>query len=278
MKVRTKVIIAIILTVCGIAILPCFAIMIGQWSIGLAFICLFAVNPLLALLLGLIAGTDLRKLWWLPLAMAVTFPLLFSVAIAEIVVELYHYSVLYLLVGLFSMFLLHLLKRGSKKKKTKRRFDRRGFDHNRIHKNGTKYDDFGFDFDGYSASGYNQQGYNRNGKNTEGKYNRFYDTKSQEEEGFYNPLVYPVALTTHARERFAERIGIYNDRTMNEMTYAAYAHGKSKRHIRKTSAYLVEEIEREHENGILLIYKNYVYVFSRENVLITIYKNDKIPL
>lgn len=261
--------------------LPWLAIQTGQIGIDLMFVCLYILNPLLALIIGFIAGTELRKLWWLPFAVAAAFPLLLGISLSEIVGELYVYSAVYLLIGILPMLGMHLiqvLRSKRKKRKPTRKFDKRGFDHNHIHMNGTKYDDYGFDYCGYSAAGYNLEGYNRDGKNREGKYDRFRDTRSQEEEGFYDPFVYPVALTTHARERFAERLGIYDNRKMNDMTFDAYAYGKSKRQIKKTSAYLVEEIEQEHENSILLIYRNYIYVFSRENVLITVYKNDRIPM
>lgn len=281
MKTRMKILIATFLMFIFLAGLPWLAIQTGSIGIDLIFVCLYILNPLLALIIGFIAGTELRKLWWLPFAVAVAFPLLLGISLSEIVVELYVYSAVYLLIGMLAMLGMHLirgLRSKRKKRRSRRKFDKKGFDHNHIHKNGTKYDDYGFDYYGYNAAGYNLEGYSRDGKNCEGKYDRFYDTRSQEEDGFYDPLSYPVALTTHARERFAERLGIYDDRKMYDMTFAAYAHGKSKRQIKKTSAYLVEEIEREHENSILLIYKSYIYVFSRDNVLITVYKNDRIPM
>lgn len=166
---------------------------------------------------------------------------------------------------------------GLKPKKKKQRYNSRGFDHNRIHKNGTKYDDFGFDYDGYNADGYNQAGYNRFGKNAKGQYNRIYDTKSCDEDGFDN-LLNPVVLTDHVQERFIERLGIRDLRKMELFATEAYKFGKSKRQIKKTSAYLVEEIEQKYDNSIALIYKNYIYIFTRENVLKTVFKNDRIPL
>ena len=85
------------------------------------------------------------------------------------------------------------------KRKPKERYNSRGFDHNRIHKNGTKFDDYGYDYFGYDKNGYNQQGYNRFGKNVKGQYDRLFDTTSSQNEGFYDPRVYPIALSTHAR-------------------------------------------------------------------------------
>lgn len=158
------------------------------------------------------------------------------------------------------------------------KYNSRGFDHNRIHRNGTKYDDYGFDYYGYDADGYNQHGYNRNGKNSKSQYDRFFDTTSCEMEGFNNPNVYPIVLSTHARERFCERLGIKDSQKMEMFAIEAYRFGKSKRQIKKTSAYLVEEIENKYDNSVVLIYRNVIYIFSCDNVLKTLYKNEKIPL
>ncbi len=162
--------------------------------------------------------------------------------------------------------------------KKKKVYNYRGFDNNHIHRNGTKYDEYGFDYFGYDKHGYNQQGYNKFGKNEKGQYNRYFDTTSSDEEGFLSTHTHPVSLSTHARERMQERIGIYNSCDMDKCAEDAYRFGKSKRQIKKTSAYLVEEIEQRYDNSVVLIYKNYVYVFSSDNVLKTVYRNNRIPL
>jgi len=97
-------------------------------------------------------------------------------------------------------------------------------------------------------------------------------------EGFYDPDIYPIFVTPHAERRFAERLGITDPRKMRLMAIDAYRFGKSKRQIMKSSAYLVEEMEQKHSNSVVLIYRNVIYIFSVENVLITLYKNDKITL
>lgn len=160
----------------------------------------------------------------------------------------------------------------------KSRYDSRGFDHNHIHRNGTKFDDHGYDYWGYDKSGYNRQGYNKKGRNRKGQYDRFFDTTACDEEGFLDPYEYPIGLPNHARERLAERLGINDPDKMELQAIAAYRYGRSKRQIKKTSAYLIEEIEQRHSNGVVLIYKNYIYLFSYDNELITVFKNDKIPL
>ena len=170
-------------------------------------------------------------------------------------------------------------KVSQKGQKSKRRqYDYRGFDWNHIHRNGTKYDDFGYDFYGYDAEGFNKQGYNKNGRNRSGKYDRYNDTTSNAEEGFSNPFDAPVALTDHAQKRFVERLGITDYATMRARTVSAYRYGKSKRQIKKTSAHLVEEIEQKYDNSVVLVYKNYIYVFTCENALKTVFKNERIPL
>lgn len=135
-----------------------------------------------------------------------------------------------------------------------------------------------FDSAGYDAEGYGREGYNRLGKNRKGQYNRLFDTTSSDAEGFYDPDIYPIFVTPHAERRFAERLGITDPRKMRLMAIDAYRFGKSKRQIMKSSAYLVEEMEQKHSNSVVLIYRNVIYIFSVENVLITLYKNDKITL
>ena len=71
---------------------------------------------------------------------------------------------------------------------------------------------------------------------------------------------------------------IFNERDISKIVVEAYSYGRSKRQLRRSSAALVEEIENQHEQGTLLIYKGYIYIFSDDNKLITLYKNERIPL
>lgn len=176
--------------------------------------------------------------------------------------------------------------------------DYRGFDRKGMHKNGTKFDDQGYDVKGFDRSGYNKSGFDKNGydqngfneegykidgRNANGRYNRLYDKKSYiqskyNREGFLNPQIYPVTLTNHARERIYERV--YNSRNVNagKLAREAYAYGKSSCQVMKTSSDILKEIENRHENGIALLYNGYVFIFSEENVLITMYKNEKATI
>jgi len=171
--------------------------------------------------------------------------------------------------------------------------DKRGFNRKGIHKNGTRFDDFGYDIrgndkNGYNRNGFDKNGYNRDGfnkagykidgRNANGRYNRLYDKQSYIEdeynrEGFLDPRIYPVSLTNHARERIHERVSetVNADKLVRE----AYAYGKSSFQVMKTSSVFLKDIESRYENGIALLHKGYIFIFSEENVLITMYKNEK---
>ena len=162
--------------------------------------------------------------------------------------------------------------------------DYRGFDQNHIHKNGTKYDEYGYDYYGFDKNGYNRQGFNINGKNDKGKYNRKYDRKNYinreqyNDDGFYDYKIYPIGITDHARERIGERMGITDANRINSLVDEAYCYGKSARQIKKTSAMLVREIESREQDSVVLIYRSHIFIFTQDNTLKTVYRNDKIPL
>lgn len=163
------------------------------------------------------------------------------------------------------------------------KYDHRGFDEEGSHKNGTRYDNDGYDYFGYDRNGFNRQGYNTRGRNDQGQYDRFYDIEDFQKgrfsaDGFLDPRRYPVAVTHHARSRMYERMGIQNPGQMEALAFDAYRFGRSARQLSGTSAALVRDIEGRQENRVVLIYRSYIYIFSVENVLITVYKNDNIRL
>ena len=174
----------------------------------------------------------------------------------------------------------------------RRKYNSRGFDRKGMHRNGTRFDDFGhdvrgydrdgydrqgYDQNGYDTEGYNRNGYNQVGKNRKGQYNRLFDVYC-EEDGFYSIHRYPIGVTNHARQRMMERMLLQNPHDVEKRAYEAYCYGKSRRQVKKSSAILMEDIENRHDHSNVLIYRGYIYIFSKENVLITVYKNDRIPL
>ena len=123
MKAQTTAIITAITLVLFMLVLPLVAIEMAEEfaTIGLWILSFFVLNPLLVICLSIMAGTDIRKLWWTPLVIAALFPLLFGVAIRDLVWDLYFYSAIYLPLGVLAMLGTHLgIKLRKRNKKTKR--------------------------------------------------------------------------------------------------------------------------------------------------------------
>ena len=97
-------------------------------------------------------------------------------------------------------------------------------------------------------------------------------------EGFLSPQRYPVGVTVHAKERMLERMQGKTLENLQDLAMKAYCFGKSARQLKRTSARLVQEIQEQHGDGVVLIYHGYVYIFSSDNQLITVYRNERIPL
>lgn len=133
----------------------------------------------------------------------------------------------------------------------------------------------------YDSEGYNRQGYNDVGRNRQGKYNRYYNVKCYKtdlysEEGFLDIRKNPLYLTNHARERMYERMGINDSYKMEELAFEAYQFGKSKLQLMKSERGIIEEKEQEYGDSVILIYRGFYYVFTENNGLKTVYKNDRV--
>ena len=135
----------------------------------------------------------------------------------------------------------------------------------------------------YDSDGYNKQGYNEEGRNRQGKYNRYYNVKCYKnnlysEEGFLDIRTNPIYLTNHARERMHERMNINNSYRMEELAFEAYQFGKSKLQIMKSERGIIEDKELEYGDSVILIYRGFCYVFTEDNGLKTVYKNDRVRI
>ena len=133
----------------------------------------------------------------------------------------------------------------------------------------------------YDSEGYNRQGYNEVGRNRQCKYNRYYNVKCYKtdlysEEGFLDIRKNPLYLTNHARERMYERIGIKDSYRMDELAFEAYQFGKSKLQLMKSERGIIEDKEQEYGDSVILIYRGFCYVFTENNGLKTVYKNDRV--
>ena len=108
-KTIMKIIITVASPILFMMVLPWLAVEFGEGLAvtGLWMLAFFTVNPALVIGLSIMAGTELRKLWWIPVAISALFPLLFGVAIGEFVWDLYVYSAIYLPIGLLAMLGTH---------------------------------------------------------------------------------------------------------------------------------------------------------------------------
>ena len=73
-----------------------------------------------------------------------------------------------------------------------------------------------------------------------------------------------------------ERMGIDNDDRMWDLAFEAYQFGKSKLQLMKSERYIIEEKEQEYGDSVILIYRGFCYVFTENNGLKTVYKNDRV--
>lgn len=118
-KTIMKIIITVASLILFMMILPWLAIKFADgWAVtGLWMFAFFTVNPALVIGLSIMAGTELRKLWWIPVAISALFPLLFGVAIGDFVWDLYVYSAIYLPIGMLAMLGTHFSMKIAMKRK-----------------------------------------------------------------------------------------------------------------------------------------------------------------
>ena len=93
-----RILTAILATFVCMVVLPILLFRNARgWDVlGYTIIFFFIIYPAHAVLLGILAGTDIKKLWWLPVAAAAVFPPLFWLSMGAITLELYLYAALYL--------------------------------------------------------------------------------------------------------------------------------------------------------------------------------------
>ncbi len=122
MKTVNKIIASCSCIVFFMLLLPLIVIKFSNayFDMGVAVLLFFAVYPIMSMALGMVAGTDIRRMWWIPLAEAAVFPFFFAVAIGEVVWDLYVYSALYIMWGGFFMGVTVFVKRTIKKITEKR--------------------------------------------------------------------------------------------------------------------------------------------------------------
>ena len=112
MNFKIKIIISVAAILLIMLICPLLAIKFaGENGMAICFILFFAVNPVTACALGILAGTDISRLWWIPILSAVLFAPLFWIAVGEIVLDLFIYAAGYLAFGGLAMLGTYIIKK-----------------------------------------------------------------------------------------------------------------------------------------------------------------------
>lgn len=68
----------------------------GRDAMGYLILFFLVLNPVLAISLGILAGTDLKTLWWLPVGSALVFPPFSWISLDGVIWALYLYAAIYL--------------------------------------------------------------------------------------------------------------------------------------------------------------------------------------
>lgn len=113
MKRKTKALVSIGTILLTNLVLPRLFVWLAPADVGMAlcFLLFFIGIPATDLFLGILAGSEMKKLWWIPVAAAVSFPFLFSLAMWELVMDLMVYAVFYLCIGVTAMVVTHFCRR-----------------------------------------------------------------------------------------------------------------------------------------------------------------------
>ena len=115
MKTVHKAIVAVVTMLVSMLIVPWIAVKFAEptWGMSICLFMFFVINPFVSLALGLMAGTEIRKLWWIPFCTALMFPFLFGLIVWSFVPEMFIYSAFYLGGGTAAMLGMYF---GMKKK------------------------------------------------------------------------------------------------------------------------------------------------------------------
>jgi hypothetical protein len=73
-------------------------------------------------------------------------------------------------------------------------------------------------------------------------------------------------------------MGIDDVYKIDVLAFEAYQSGKSKLQLMKSERRIIEEKEQKYGDSVILIYHGYCYVFTENNGLKTVYKNDKVKV
>lgn len=107
MEIKKKVIFIIIAMLSILLFIPLIFVSLlkPQDGMGMMIIFFFLVNPISAIIINLMIGTDIKKLWYIPGLFSLIFLLSYWLVLKEIILDLIIYAIIYLILGLISMYL-----------------------------------------------------------------------------------------------------------------------------------------------------------------------------
>ena len=82
---------------------------------GLMVLLFFIINPLTTIGINIIIGSDIKKLWWIPILFSIIFLLSYWLILNEIILDLIIYAIIYLILGIISMFISFIISMKKKK-------------------------------------------------------------------------------------------------------------------------------------------------------------------
>ncbi len=81
---------------------------LGAWEgIGFLFILNLLLYPIAFGIMGIVAGTDIRKLWFVPVVAAVLYLPAMWLILRSLVIEFSVYAVIYLIIAVVAMLITH---------------------------------------------------------------------------------------------------------------------------------------------------------------------------
>jgi len=113
---KNKIILSFLLILLTMFVFPVFIVNFVEPhnSMGWLIILFFGINPILSIVLGILAATDIHRMWYIPLLVPFLFPVLYWIILQQFVVDFYVYSLGYFVVGLVAMIISRLLSRDKK--------------------------------------------------------------------------------------------------------------------------------------------------------------------
>ncbi len=112
-----KIRISIILMILILLVIPYISINLSHPYdfMGLMVLLFFIINPLTTIGINIIIGSDIKKLWWIPILFSIIFLLSYWLILNEIILDLIIYAIIYLILGIISMFISFIISMKKKK-------------------------------------------------------------------------------------------------------------------------------------------------------------------